>query len=144
MESEALMKRILLFLATNLAIVVLLGIVLQLLGINSILDAQGSSLDLGALLDALENALAVALALDLRRYGQCRHLAGPRFRVRIQRRAAEDHAVVFDDRVVADVALYLRAVTLDQRAVRGRQPARDRRRARSRGAEAGGPAPRRW
>jgi heat shock protein HtpX len=50
MESEALMKRIFLFLATNLAIVVLLGIVLQLLGINSILDAQGSSLDLGALL----------------------------------------------------------------------------------------------
>jgi heat shock protein HtpX len=44
------MKRILLFLATNLAIVVLLGIVLQLLGINSILDAQGSDLDLGALL----------------------------------------------------------------------------------------------
>jgi heat shock protein HtpX len=44
------MKRILLFVATNLAIVVLLGIVLQLLGINSILDAQGSGLDLGALL----------------------------------------------------------------------------------------------
>ncbi|HXW10651.1 MAG TPA: protease HtpX [Steroidobacteraceae bacterium] len=44
------MKRIFLFLATNLAIVVLLGIVLQLLGINSILDAQGSDLDLGALL----------------------------------------------------------------------------------------------
>jgi heat shock protein HtpX len=50
MESEAHMKRIFLFLATNLAIVVLLGIVLQLLGINSILDAQGSDLDLGALL----------------------------------------------------------------------------------------------
>jgi heat shock protein HtpX len=44
------MKRIALFLVTNLAIVVLLGIVLQLLGINSILDAQGSDLDLGALL----------------------------------------------------------------------------------------------
>ena len=44
------MKRIFLFLATNLAIVVLLGIVLNLLGINSILDAQGSDLDLGALL----------------------------------------------------------------------------------------------
>lgn len=44
------MKRILLFLATNLAIMLLLGIVLQLLGINSILDAQGSDLDLGALL----------------------------------------------------------------------------------------------
>ena len=44
------MKRIFLFLATNLAIVVLLGIVLSLLGIDSILDAQGSGLDLGALL----------------------------------------------------------------------------------------------
>ena len=47
------MKRILLFVATNLAIVVLLGIVLQLLGINSILDAQGSSLDLPEADDAL-------------------------------------------------------------------------------------------
>ena len=44
------MKRILLFLATNLAIMLLLGIVLHLLGINSILDAQGSDLDLGKLL----------------------------------------------------------------------------------------------
>jgi heat shock protein HtpX len=44
------MKRILLFLATNLAILVLLSIVLRLLGIESILDAQGSDLDLGKLL----------------------------------------------------------------------------------------------
>ncbi len=44
------MKRILLFLATNLAIMLLLGIVLNLLGIDSILDAQGSDLDLGKLL----------------------------------------------------------------------------------------------
>ena len=44
------MKRIVLFLATNLAIMLLLGIVLHLLGINSILDAQGSDLDLGKLL----------------------------------------------------------------------------------------------
>jgi heat shock protein HtpX len=44
------MKRILLFLATNLAIVLLLGIVLQLLGINSILAENGSDLDLGKLL----------------------------------------------------------------------------------------------
>src|SRR5512135_2130021 len=50
MENDSPMKRILLFLATNLAIMLLLGIVLQLLGINSILDAQGSNLDLGALL----------------------------------------------------------------------------------------------
>jgi heat shock protein HtpX len=50
MEYDAAMKRILLFLATNIAILLLLGIVLHLLGINSILDAQGSDLDLGKLL----------------------------------------------------------------------------------------------
>jgi heat shock protein HtpX len=44
------MKRILLFLATNLAIIVLLGIVLNLLGIDSILAESGSDLDLGKLL----------------------------------------------------------------------------------------------
>ena len=44
------MKRILLFLATNLAIIVLLGIMLRLLGLESILDAQGVDLDLGKLL----------------------------------------------------------------------------------------------
>ncbi len=44
------MKRILLFLATNLAIIVLLGIVLRLFGLESILDAQGVDLDLGKLL----------------------------------------------------------------------------------------------
>jgi heat shock protein HtpX len=44
------MKRILLFLATNLAIVVLLGIVLRLIGFEGILDAQGVDLNLGALL----------------------------------------------------------------------------------------------
>jgi heat shock protein HtpX len=44
------MKRIFLFLATNLAIVVLLGIVLRLLGIESILNESGTDLDLGKLL----------------------------------------------------------------------------------------------
>src|SRR5688572_1767281 len=44
------MKRILLFLATNLAIVVLLGIVLRLLGVERILDESGTGLNLGALL----------------------------------------------------------------------------------------------
>jgi heat shock protein HtpX len=44
------MKRILLFLATNLAIIVLLGIVLRLLGVESILDESGTGLNLGALL----------------------------------------------------------------------------------------------
>lgn len=44
------MKRILLFLATNLAIVVVLSITLRILGVERILDAQGVGLDLNALL----------------------------------------------------------------------------------------------
>lgn len=44
------MKRIVLFLATNLAIIVVLSIVLRLLGVERILDEQGMGLDLGALL----------------------------------------------------------------------------------------------
>jgi len=44
------MKRILLFLATNLAVVVLLGIILRLIGFEGILDANGVDLNLGALL----------------------------------------------------------------------------------------------
>ena len=44
------MKRILLFLATNLAIVVVLSITLRLLGVERILDQQGVGLDINALL----------------------------------------------------------------------------------------------
>jgi heat shock protein HtpX len=44
------MKRIVLFIATNLAVLLTLSLVLQLLGIERILDAQGIGLDLGALL----------------------------------------------------------------------------------------------
>jgi heat shock protein HtpX len=44
------MKRILLFLATNLAILVLLSVVLRLLGLDSVMDARGVNLDLGKLL----------------------------------------------------------------------------------------------
>ena len=44
------MKRIFLFLATNLAILVVLSISMRLLGIDSYLDAQGTGLDLNALL----------------------------------------------------------------------------------------------
>lgn len=44
------MKRILLFLATNLAIVVVLSITLRLLGVERILDEQGVGLDINALL----------------------------------------------------------------------------------------------
>src|SRR5262245_19359118 len=44
------MKRVVLFLATNLAIVILLGIVLRLLGVDSLLAAQRSGLNLTSLL----------------------------------------------------------------------------------------------
>lgn len=44
------MKRIALFLMTNLAIIVVLSISLRLLGVESILDAQGAGLDLNSLL----------------------------------------------------------------------------------------------
>ncbi len=44
------MKRIVLFLATNLAIIIVLSISLRLLGVESLLDQQGVNLDLNALL----------------------------------------------------------------------------------------------
>ena len=44
------MKRVLLFVATNIAILVVLSIVLNLLGVDRILDEQGVDLDLRALL----------------------------------------------------------------------------------------------
>ena len=44
------MKRIMLFLATNLAIIVVLSITLRLLGVERILDEQGVGLDLNSLL----------------------------------------------------------------------------------------------
>jgi heat shock protein HtpX len=44
------MKRILLFLATNIAILIVLGVVLQLLGVERILDEQGVGLDYASLL----------------------------------------------------------------------------------------------
>jgi heat shock protein HtpX len=44
------MKRIILFLITNLAIIVVLGFTLRLLGVEQLLDAQGVDLDLRSLL----------------------------------------------------------------------------------------------
>ena len=44
------MKRVMLFIATNLAIVIVLSITLRLLGVERFLDAQGVGLDLKALL----------------------------------------------------------------------------------------------
>lgn len=44
------MKRVLLFVATNIAVLVVLSIVLSLIGFEGIMDAQGVDLDLGALL----------------------------------------------------------------------------------------------
>lgn len=44
------MKRVFLFLATNIAILVVLSVALRILGVDRILDQQGSNLDLQALL----------------------------------------------------------------------------------------------
>jgi heat shock protein HtpX len=44
------MKRVILFIVTNLAIVLILSIVLRLLGVDRILDEQGGGLDLANLL----------------------------------------------------------------------------------------------
>ena len=44
------MKRIMLFLATNLAIIIVLSITLRLLGVERILDEQGVGLDINSLL----------------------------------------------------------------------------------------------
>ncbi len=44
------MKRVLLFVAVNIAVILVLSIVLGLLGIDSILDEQGTGLDYRALL----------------------------------------------------------------------------------------------
>jgi len=44
------MKRVFLFIATNLAIIVLLSITLRMLGVDSILDAEGVNLNVNALL----------------------------------------------------------------------------------------------
>ncbi len=44
------MKRVLLFLATNLAIIVVLSITLRLLGVDSILDEQGGNLNMNSLM----------------------------------------------------------------------------------------------
>ena len=44
------MKRVFLFLVTNLAIVLVLSVTLRLLGVDRILDAQGSGLNINALL----------------------------------------------------------------------------------------------
>jgi heat shock protein HtpX len=44
------MKRVFLFLATNLAIIVVLSITLRLLGVERILDETGTGLNLNALL----------------------------------------------------------------------------------------------
>lgn len=44
------MKRILLFIGTNIAIILVLGVVLRLLGVDRLLEADGTGLDYGALL----------------------------------------------------------------------------------------------
>ena len=71
----------------------------------------------GPLLDALQQPLAIALALHRRVDGQTGHLGHPLLGKRVHRRTAEDHLVVLDHREVADLGLDQCPVALDQRAV---------------------------
>src|SRR6201996_9482085 len=70
-----------------------------------------------AMFDSLQNSIAVALALNLRRYRQCRQFRGAGFRIGIQRRATENDSVVLDDGIGGDIAFDFRAAALDERAV---------------------------
>ncbi len=49
-DSENEMKRIFLFLVTNIAIMLVLGIIISVFGLGQVLDEQGVGLDLQALL----------------------------------------------------------------------------------------------
>ena len=97
------MKRILLFLATNLAVVVLLGIVLRLIGFEGILDAQGVDLNLGALLifAALVGFLGSFVSLALSKWSAKRMMG---VRVITQPANSTEHWLVNTVRQQAQVA----------------------------------------
>jgi len=80
-------------------------------------EHAGAAQGAGALLDALEQFLAVARALALGRDGDGGHFCGLGFQIGVQGGAAEDHAIVLDHGVAGNVALDLGAVALDQGAV---------------------------
>ena len=71
-----------------------------------------------AVFHVLEQPLAVALRLRIGTDDQAGHLGHAFGRERVERRAAEDHAVVLDHREVVDLAFDQFAAALDQRAVR--------------------------
>ncbi|OIQ64180.1 hypothetical protein GALL_542700 [mine drainage metagenome] len=71
----------------------------------------------GALLNAFEHPLAVALTLHLGRHRQRRHFGGAGFRIGIERGAGKNNAVVFDHRVQAHVAFDFGAAAFDQGAI---------------------------
>ena len=68
------------------------------------------------LLNALEQALAVALRLTLRGDGEGGHFACALFRVGVERGAAKNNTVVLDDGVVRCVAFDFGPIPLDQDA----------------------------
>src|SRR6476661_1900956 len=70
-----------------------------------------------ALLDFMEQRLAVAFAPEVGMHGQCRKLAGLLAGKGIQRRAADDHAVVLRDDEALDLHLQPLARAADQHAL---------------------------
>src|SRR3569623_1263142 len=87
------MKRVLLFLATNLAIMLVLSVTLRLLGVERILDEQGSGLNINSLLVfALVFGMGgsfISLAISkwtAKRFTGAQDIARPRSEPRCQRR----------------------------------------------------------
>ena len=80
------MKRVVLFIITNLAIVLVLGVVMSLFGVNRILDEQGVGLDLYNLLifaSVFGFAFVFGFAIN---WARCRFSFGPSFGVNIAKR----------------------------------------------------------
>ncbi len=80
---------------------------------NSLLDAGRAR----AVFHVLQHAFAVALRLHFRVDRQASHFGHLFLGERVQRGAAEDHAVVLDDGKIVDLAFDQFAPALDQRAV---------------------------
>ncbi|MFL6549582.1 MAG: zinc metalloprotease HtpX, partial [Povalibacter sp.] len=87
------MKRILLFVATNVAILLVLSVTLRLLGVDRILDEQGVGLDMGNLLvfSAVLGFSGSLLSLAISKWSAKRSMG---VQVIEQARTADEHWLV--------------------------------------------------
>ena len=86
------MKRILLFLVTNIAVLLVLSVTLRLLGVDRILDAQGTGLDYNALL-----VMAAVIGFG----GSFISLLISKWMAKTRDRRARDRSAVQHDRALA-------------------------------------------